>query len=168
MEEEVQQLSDLVLQLKAENERLLQERAASQAGPSVAAPVSHAAVGRTMSAGTAVTERLVVIPRDRRCPMFNGKTGISIADWTEELQVCMRSRHLSAADQAFFIFDHLEGEAREEIKYQPSVERGDPARVLAILEELYGCVQSYVTRYSKPFSLGSNRKERRYRSSPWP
>ena len=35
---------------------------------------------------------------------------------------------LSASDQAFFLFDHLEGEAREEIKYRPSEERSDPAR----------------------------------------
>ena len=64
----------------------------------------------------------------------------------------MRSRHLSAADQAFFIFDHLEREAREEIKYRPSIERGDPGRVLAILKELYGCAQSYVTLQQAFFS----------------
>ncbi|KAL7841336.1 hypothetical protein SRHO_G00250270 [Serrasalmus rhombeus] len=40
MEEEIQQLRDLVLQLKADNERLLQERAAVSIGSGVATPAS--------------------------------------------------------------------------------------------------------------------------------
>lgn len=52
----------------------------------------------------------MVIPRDRKCPIFNGKPGV-----------------------------------KEEIKFRSSAECGDPARVLAILQELYGCSQSYVT-----------------------
>ncbi|XP_058497498.1 uncharacterized protein LOC131467514 isoform X1 [Solea solea] len=147
MEEEMQQLRDLVMQLRTDNERLLRERALSPAGPSTANLASPAS-GReapVLGPSASVTERLVVVPRDRRCPMFNGRTGIVIAEWTEEIQACMRVRHLSVIDQAFFIFDHLEGEAREEIKYRTSVERGDPIKVLAILKELYGCAQSYVT-----------------------
>ena len=101
----MQQLKELVLQLKADNERLRQERAAPLGGHGVAA--SSAPPGSAPFVGVAaVTERLVVIPRDRKCP--NGRTGIGIADWVEEVQACMRAHHLSAADQARFIFDHLE------------------------------------------------------------
>lgn len=64
----------------------------------------------------------------------------------------MRAQHLSGADQAFFLFNHLEGEAREEIKYRSSAERGDPDRVLAILQELYGCSESYVALQEAFFS----------------
>lgn len=63
-----------------------------------------------------------MVPRDRKCPVFNGKTGIGIAEWTEEIRACMRVCHLSVVDQALFIFDHLEGEAREEIRFRPIVE----------------------------------------------
>lgn len=45
----------------------------------------------------------------------------------------MRARHLSTADQAFFLFDHLEGEAQEEIKYRSSAERSDLAKIIAVL-----------------------------------
>lgn len=154
MEEEVQQLKELVLQLKADNERLRQERAASSGPAGGAASSSSAPSGPVPSVGVApaVGERLVVIPRDRKCPIFNGKTGMGIAEWVEEIQACVRARHLSVADQAFFIFDHLEGEAREEIKFRSSAERGDPARVLTILSELYGCAQSYVTLQQAFFS----------------
>ncbi|GAA6218526.1 uncharacterized protein LOC117767770 [Lates japonicus] len=147
MEEEIQHLRELVLQLKAENERLRQECTAYPVGPSGAPSASSGPVSNAPSTGAtaAVTEWLVVIPRDHRCPMFNGKTGIGVAEWVEVVQACVRARHLSAADQALFIFDHLEGEAREEIKFRPGEERRDPARVLTILKELYGCSQSYVT-----------------------
>lgn len=150
----MQQLKELVLQLRADNERLRQERAAPLEGSGGAASTSSAPGSYTLSAGvsTAVTERLIVVPRDRKCPMFNGKTGMGIAEWVEEIQACVCARHLSVADQALYIFDHLEGEAREEIRFRSSAERGDPARVLAILQELYGCAQSYVTLQQAFFS----------------
>lgn len=147
----MQQLKELVLQLKADSERLRQERAtvsSAPAGPAPAGPALPAGAG----AATAVTERLVVVPRDRKCPMFNGKTGVGLTEWLEEIQVCMRARHLSVPDQALFLFDHLEGEAKEEIKFRSSAERGDPAQVLAILKELYGCSQSYVILQQAFFS----------------
>lgn len=171
MEEELQQLRELVLQLKADNERLRQEQSAPQSnpnaasttpggadgGPSAAAGAANATqgeanVGSSAGAGAAVAERLVVIPRDRKCPMFNGKTGMNIVEWIEEVQACVRARHLTGADQAFFIFDHLEGEAKKEIKYRSSAERKDPTKILDILKELYGCTQSYVTLQQAFFS----------------
>lgn len=99
-----------------------------------------------------VTERLVYVPRDRKCPMFRGRTGLSITEWVEEVQVCMRARHLSRADKALFIYDHLEGEAREEIKYRSRGEREDPDAILTILQELYGCSKSYISLQEDFFS----------------
>lgn len=84
--------------------------------------------------------------------MFRGRTGIGLAEWIEEVQACMRARHLSTSDQAFFLFDHLEGEAREEIKFRPSAERGDPAKIISVLQELYGCTDSYVALQEAFFS----------------
>ena len=77
--------------------------------------------------------------------MFRGRTGVSIVEWVEEVQACIHSRHLSSAEKALFIYDHLEGEAREEIKYRSQEERENPERILSILQELYGCTRSYVS-----------------------
>lgn len=109
-EMELQQLRELVAQLKADNERLSRARDASQAGPSRAdtASITSGDNPSGTDASTTVTERLLVIPGDRRWSMFNGQTGIGLVKWTEELEACMRARHLSVRDQAFFIFDHLE------------------------------------------------------------
>lgn len=162
MEEELQQLKELVLQLKIDNDRLRQEQIATQSSLGAAAAVGseqsatvaafEAGAGSSTAAGAAVTERLVVIPRDRRCPMFNGKTGIGIAEWVEEVQAGARARHLTGVDQAFFIIDHLEGEAKSEIKYRSRAERKDPEKILAVLTELYGCTESYVTLQQAFFS----------------
>ncbi|XP_023201868.1 uncharacterized protein LOC111610943 [Xiphophorus maculatus] len=146
MEEELLELKTLIAQLKADNEKLRAERSpstsSSSAGPSSASALPTAQV----------TDRLVLVPRDRKCPMFRGRMGISVSEWVEEVQACIRARNLSAADQAFFLYDHLEGEARDEIKYRSSQERGDPAKIISILEELYGCNESHVALQEAFFS----------------
>lgn len=150
MDEELSQLKDLVTQLRAENLRLRQEREDNQPGTS-AASTSSSAPGNP-SVHVPVTERLIYIPKDRKCPMFRGRTGLSIAEWVEEAQACIRGRHLSSAEKALFMYDHLEGEAREEIKYRPQEEREDPDKILAILQELYGCTRSYVSLQEEFYS----------------
>ncbi|XP_034554171.1 uncharacterized protein LOC117823186 [Notolabrus celidotus] len=145
MEDELQDLREQVRQLRADKERLQEEaghHAEAQAGPS--AP-------RTMM-NTAAPERIIYLPRERKCPMFRGTHGIGVDEWVEEVRASMRARHVGLNDQACFIFDHLEGEARDEIKYRPCLDRGDPDRVLAILEELYGCPKSYVSLQEDFFS----------------
>lgn len=121
MAEELQDLRDQVAVLMAENEKLRLDQVQPTASTSA----------RTTTAP--VIERLVYIPRDRKCPMFRGHTGISLGEWVEEVEACMRARHLSQpADRAFFLFDHLEGEARNEIKYRASADRENPDKIFSM------------------------------------
>lgn len=80
------------------------------------------------------------------------RSGIGLEKWIEEAQACMKARHLSPFDQAYFLYDHLEGEAREEIKYRSTADRSDPAKIIAVLRELYGCSDSYVALQEVFFS----------------
>lgn len=64
--------------------------------------------------------------------MSRGRTGRGLAEWVEEVQACI------------FLFDHPEGEAREEMKFRSRTERGDPAKMISVLQELYGCTDSDV------------------------
>lgn len=152
MEAELQDLRDLVAQLKADNERMRQEQAVAVPGPSTAPSTSSVPPTAPPTASNSIAERLVFIPRDRKCLMFRGRSGIGLSEWLEQVQACMRARHLSASDQAFFLFDHLEGEAREEIKYRSDVEREDPDKIISVLQELYGCSKSYVALQEAFFS----------------
>jgi len=99
-----------------------------------------------------VTERLIYVPRERKCPVFRGHTGISLAEWLKEGMASMCIRHLSNFDKGHFLYDHLEGEAREEIKFRPSEDREDPDKVIQILTELYGCPDSYIVLQESFFS----------------
>lgn len=144
-----------MLQLRAENEKLRQDRAITDAaeprpGPSNAS--SFSIDPPPVNAGIPAAEMFVFIPRDRKCPKFNGRAGMGINEWVDEAEACMRVRHMSIADRAFFLFDHLEGEAREEIRYRPAIEREDPEKIIFALRELYGCSQSYVALQEAFFS----------------
>ncbi|XP_024117809.2 uncharacterized protein LOC112139296 [Oryzias melastigma] len=149
MEEELRELRSLVAQLKADNDRLRQEQVLPEprAGPSVEVAMDSPPV-----ASGPLTERLIFVPRDRRCPTFSGTSSLSLDEWLEEVQACSRARHLSRSEQAFFMFDHLEGEALAEIKFRPSAERSDPVKIISVLQELYGCSQSYVSLQEAFFS----------------
>lgn len=118
MEVELQELRNQIAQLKADNEQLRQER-------TPAATSSGAGTSAGPASPAAPVDRLVFIPRDRKCPMFRGRTGISVGEWAEEVQACMRARHLLPADQAFFLFDHLEGEAKEEAFFSRRQQEGE-------------------------------------------
>lgn len=53
----------------------------------------------------------------------------------------MRPQSLTSVDQAYFIYNHLVGEAKNEIKYRSRAEREDPDRILSILQEIYVALQ---------------------------
>lgn len=154
MEEGQLDLRDLVIQLRAQNEQLSQELSATQARPASLTPGSSELPGPSGSAGLpgAAPERLLYIPRERKCPMFRGNVGIGVVEWVEEVRASMRARHLARIDQAYFIYDHLEGSAKDEIKYRPQQDREDPEKVLTILQEVYGCSLSYVALQKDFFS----------------
>lgn len=92
MEDELVQLRDIVMQLRAENERLHQKRVATVSTDSVPALCDNTAAMPSTSAAAegiiTATERLVFIPRDRKCPMFRGTSGMNIDEWIEEACAC--------------------------------------------------------------------------------
>lgn len=148
--QELQTLRGRVQQLEAERDRMRQEQAAARTGPQAAAQPGPSSRGMQEDLGTA--DRIVYLPRERKCPIFRGTHGIGINEWEEEVRISMRVRHVGLNDQASFIFDHLEGEARDEIRYRPTAERENPERVFAILKELYGCQKPYVSLQEDFFS----------------
>lgn len=102
----MQGLKELIQQLQAENDRLRGEQASVQPHTSSrTAPVHN----------VAATERLLYVPRERKCPVFRGSSGIGIEEWLEEVKASARARHLGELHGADFMYDHLEGEAKDEI-----------------------------------------------------
>lgn len=73
MEEELQQLREQLSQLKAANERLRWDRASAQAGPSRTNQVGATPTRIASLQSAPSTERVVVMSRERKCSLFNGK-----------------------------------------------------------------------------------------------
>lgn len=144
---ELQRLRQRLEQLQAENKRLSGEGTAGNAGSSA---TSTQSVRR---------EQVLFVPRERRCPKFSGSATagpLSVEEWIEEAKSCIRAMHMSNFDKALFLFDHLEGEARNEIKYRPTAIRENPESIIEVLREVYGCAKSYVYWQQRFF----NRKQK--------
>lgn len=92
-------------------------------------------------------EQAVYLPKERKSPKFSGSlvaVAMSVEEWIEEAQSCIRLRYMSELDKALFLLDHLEGEARNEIKYRPQGVRENSEQIFDLLKEVYGCSKSYV------------------------
>lgn len=159
MTTELQELKEQIEQLKRDNERLRREQAEAQAALSNSTGGSGGGNHSGSSASTssapqssAPYDRLLYVPRERKCPKFRGPGDMGVAEWIEEVRASVRARHLNSLDQAYFIYDHLEGEAKNEIKFRPTSDREDPEKILSILTGLYGCSQSYVSLQEAFFS----------------
>lgn len=98
------------------------------------------------------TEQWKFLPWEKLCPIFFGSSSIGIDEWVDEATACMLVHHLSLADQANFLFDHLEGESREEISHHSQKEKENPEVIIKIVQELYGCSQLYVALQEAFFS----------------
>ena len=150
MEEELQRLREEMAQLRAENERL-----SGQAERlSVSDERSDASNNVQSPPPPQRREQTVYLPRERKCPKFSGSGSagaLTVDEWVEEVEGCLRARHMSKIDKALFVYDHLEGAARTEIKYRDPSVREDSEQILNILQEVYGCSKSYVALQQKFF-----------------
>lgn len=139
MAEELQQLREQLEQLRMENERL---RRQPQGGGVASVLSSSAPEGNGQR-----REQAIYLPRERKCSKFSGKVSPgspSLEDWIEEVESCIRGRHMSELDKAMFVYDHLEGEARTEIKFRPEEVKEDSTEIFAVLRELYCSSSPYV------------------------
>lgn len=152
MEEELKRLREEMAQLRAENERLINdsERGSSQAAGSSQVP---GAIG-DVPVPPQRREQTVYLPRERKCPKFSGSPvagTLTVDEWVEEVESCLRARHMSESDKAMFVYDHLEGTARTEIKFRDQRVKEDAKQILTVLQEVYGCSKSYVSLQQKFF-----------------
>ena len=162
MEEELQRLKEEVAALRAENQRLLSQTSvwvqtesfmseASSPPTEVLTPPSRR---EPICSPLPRREQAVYFPRERKCPKFSGSPlagALTVDEWVEEVEGCLRARHMSAIDKAWFVYDHLEGPAQTEIKFRDRSVREDPEQIISVLREVYGCTKSYVSLQQRFF-----------------
>ena len=105
-------MKDLVQQLRAEKEQLLQERGVVNSPHSDSDPGSLVGPQYSVPNYPLPVEWLLYIPRERKCPTFRRTSRILVEDWVEEMRATLRTRQLRPVDQAYFIHDHLRGKPK--------------------------------------------------------
>lgn len=138
-----QQDKDIISKLKDVNDSLREELQAKNDA------LSGQAAG-TGSALASCRERIVYLPKEKKCTTFTGGISATFYDWLDELNATLSYRPFTGAEKAAFIYEQLGGEARQEIKYQPQAVRSDPDQVLDILTEIYGRPSS-LTKLQRQF-----------------
>ena len=79
--------------------------------------------------------KTVYVQRERTIPKFIGYN-MDIEDWIEEVQYAARGT--TAEQGADLIYQHLTGNARDEIKYLDGNVRQEPLQMIRILREAFG------------------------------
>lgn len=159
----------MVKTLMTENAQLLQEkRTLNPASDSVAPPAPSdsdpphgqpsASSGGPSNRSSPTVERVLYIPKDKKCSTFTGRGEVTIREWVDEIRSTLRTRRMSTLEQAHFIYDHLGGDARDEIKYRSRQVQEDPDSIFSILQAQYGCADS-------PIALMQNFHSRKQQES---
>lgn len=141
VEEQIRALTELVKQLQAENKQLKDR-------DTIPAPQfpDHTANG---TGSNPAPERVYIYaPRERKCPRFSGSTAqgnMSVEEWVEEARKSLSVQRTSLIEQAAFLCDLLDGEAKREVKFSSPEVRANPEAIFTVLLDNFGCDQTYVT-----------------------
>ena len=107
---------------------------------------------------TPSVERVMYIPRVKEST-FTGKGGVTVLDWVDEIKPILHTSRMSPVKQANFIYEHLGGEARDEIRYRSGLVMENPDCVLKILHAQFGCTDSPVALMSNFLSRKQQKNE---------
>lgn len=166
VEEQIRALTELVKQLQAENSQLRNrdDIPAPEQPAGSQAPESSGQAANVGNAGPNIAPEKVYIyaPRERKCPRFSGNASqgnMSVEEWVEEARKSLSMQHTSLTEQAAFLCDLLDGEARREIKFSSPEDRANPEKILSILLDNFGCDQTYVTLQKQFFQRQQRESE---------
>ena len=94
--------------------------------------VANAGIGQ----GAAPVGHVVVTPR--KLSTFSGEFPNKLSDWIVEARSAVRSQRLQDADSVDFLRAHLEGVARNEVKFANPDDRATADQVFEILQNAFG------------------------------
>lgn len=78
-------------------------------------------------------------PKQRKIEKFSGKSDDqTVYDFIDDVTRVLDTRPTSAEEKGDFLISHLEGPAREEIKYRHPAAKKTPKQILDILRETFG------------------------------
>lgn len=86
-----------------------------------------------------VEPKVIFAPRERKLQKFSGqKDDRSVEEFIEETELLLKSRPTQDEEKVDFIISHLEGPAKEELRYRTASDKKTPGAVLKILKDVFG------------------------------
>ncbi|MCG8048333.1 MAG: zinc finger domain-containing protein [Candidatus Thiodiazotropha taylori] len=96
---------------------------------------------KKMSASSSKVEsKTFFISKDRKLAKFSGRpqkdSDPNVEEWIEDVKYHLRN--ISGNDaQVEFLYDHLQGQARDEVRTLKEVDRNNPGKILEVLQQLF-------------------------------
>lgn len=88
-----------------------------------------------------LSQKVVFTPKQRKLEKFSWRTDgaySSVYEFVEEFQQVLKTRPATTEEQVDFLISHLEGPAKDEIRYRASPEKNTPQKILTILKDAFG------------------------------
>lgn len=88
-----------------------------------------------------LSQKVVFTPKQRKLEKFSGRTDgaySSVYEFVEEFQQVLKTRPATTEEQVDFLISHLEGPAKDEIRYKAFPEKNTPQKILTILKDAFG------------------------------
>ena len=63
---------------------------------------------------------------------------VDVEEWVEDVQNYFETRKLSQRDRVEFIYEHIDGKVRSELRYRPEEDKRDSDSILAIIQQVFG------------------------------
>lgn len=88
----------------------------------------------------AAEPKVVFTPRERKINNFSGKrdSDATVDEFIEDIELTLKTRPTSDIEKVNFIISHMEGPAREEVRYRSTAEKKMSKDMLDILREVFG------------------------------
>lgn len=99
------------------------------------------ALNDVMKKEEGLSQKVVSTPKQRKLEKFSGRTDgaySSVYEFVEEFQQVLKTRLATTEEQVDFLISHLEGPAKDEIRYRASPEKNTPQKILTILKDAFG------------------------------
>lgn len=156
MEELQDQLADLKRRLAREKEE--KDRLAIENEKLLRGAVMDS--GTVRQGGSTTKVEVVYVPREKRCKVYTGKaSSVPLSDWIEDLKSVFKARNFTPDQAVDYIWEHLEGEAKQEIKYRSKETRSRPEGIFEALLEVFGSAQSFTALQRQFFERQQGKTE---------
>ena len=108
-----------------------------------------------------ISGRKMVYSKDRKFVKLNGD--VDVSEWLQNIGDFVKNRFTDEQEKVMFLMDHLEKEARTEVRFRIKLDKSTAEEVMQVLRDLYGARDSAVQLqqqfYSRNQSTGETLQE---------